>query len=1567
ATGYGVTVNLGSGGSIVAARASMRDGALVLGGLRGEPTPAFGPASEVRVTLPEGDYPHVHFRLDLASFDAASWQERYGEAPFHFLTCSAPEAGIFHHRGWPIPTPVLDPYPLHGEATGYGIQIRSLWSRDWTYAPALGAHPIPVVGLWAPEARRYVAYDFHGARLTDWSERDIGTAYCWRCGEETRFITLVWPYACPYQKLTYPELPRDRTVSSWFRLVLSTELGSDDDPNELLFRTVLSRCGEALPRLGAVPDLSWLPPPLRPEHFSPPPVGRLHGSIGEDNDQWWKAGTETVEGMTWVGDPVTVLFESGDEAGVARLRADIGVMLERVERFEVAGEACAAWRQPFSGEAIDAFGPQGVATRHNIQTWMTALALLDASRNDPALADRCLPVVDGVLRWTRHILYTRNGYPDVPAAQFCWGAGPVVKFCLRYHTTFRDSPEREALAAVALKLSRTMLYRYLPMWMSDNNEADTLDSSFFMEPNSGISWLGAACANEVWIVGHALTHAYVATGDPWLGYCLRGMATRMPQLYRDEFAASIEDYGTNFTERLGLYPGSAQAPGTRATFGGLWGGFEQICWPVGGAALRVVCGDRAATAFGRGSAGIRLAEYRSAPGKGFAFRLAGEAPAAPGAESAVCVTYPLEDIRGWAVVRTRDGERRVLDEGGDLGRWPARSDSVLVRGLRSGDAVTVGQEPSGRAFLPLNDWVPAPAAAPVSGGWETVDVTPLCDVRLARDWSDTASHAGLETGRKWVLGVPFEVVDTDANGGRNAARDGAVALPDGCRRAYLLVTNVKEGATVAAATSRGRALPAASLAEAPVVWRGWPPCFGWRVSLAAVGDGAAPVRTLRVEGADLLAVTASGGAARGEAAVAERLDALRRAAEAEAKAVASVAALQPLFEKWSGRIALLPFPPRVNPYSSPLVRILARADLLRHVAMLTPDQLVDAGVFDASRFVLAVYGGGEVYWQTVSRAGDGDEALHRFLVRGGTLLVLPTGPFPFYYDQDEKPVVRASYFGLPMGGSGVRGAGDTLDVPGKTAIAGWEIPPEGADLTFRLHPGQKLLDGFPDALPFPDPETADPRWRPLNPYARGSRSYAGVLGLYDREGTHYGDAVAVVQPAGMAGRVVSVWSSLLEVPAVSAGLMGALLRFALGTAVEPPAAALCPYVAQPPRVDGALGPGEWDGAATLAGFTCFGPRQGAPSRPTTVRLCHDREALYAAFDCVDPDVWSTLTERDGPLWEGEVVELYVDPDGDGAHYREIEVNPLNAVVDLTIEDVGDRGPERLREYLRWDAGGMQHAVRVRGTTAAREDRDEGWQTEVAIPLAVLADAGTAPEMGETWRMQFYRIERPRDGEPEFSAWSATDTFHRPERFGFVTFCGPIEGPDGFDAYGDGQPPTAPWTVGSGEWVVRDGVLVGRDCTGSYTARGVSRLGAAWSDATVTLRFRVLSRGSDWRDGPWFGFRAGEEGMYSLDLTVRSAQLHKAWPGGSTGDADPLAEGPFALDTEWHELRVELAGNSITVSLDGQPPLLQVEDDNHAGRPPVRQGSLVLCARRWENATGHTEVAFDDVRVQPRRP
>ncbi len=166
---------------------------------------------------------------------------------------------------------------------------------------------------------------------------------------------------------------------------------------------------------------------------------------------------------------------------------------------------------------------------------------------------------------------------------------------------------------------------------------------------------------------------------------------------------------------------------------------------------------------------------------------------------------------------------------------------------------------------------------------------------------------------------------------------------------------------------------------------------------------------------------------------------------------------------------------------------------------------------------------------------------------------------------------------------------------------------------------------------------------------------------------------------------------------------------------------------------------------------------GEPDQPTALHLACDARELRVLFHSTDRDPWATLTERDGPLYKEEVVEVFLDPVGDLECYFEIEVNPLNAVLDLVLR----RTRSGYAKSLAWRCDGLR--TRVTFGTAA-------WTTELAIPFSSLI-AGPPPAPGDTWRANFCRIDRPRTGPRVLSAWSPPrrPTFHTPERFGVVEF------------------------------------------------------------------------------------------------------------------------------------------------------------------------------------------------------
>jgi len=208
------------------------------------------------------------------------------------------------------------------------------------------------------------------------------------------------------------------------------------------------------------------------------------------------------------------------------------------------------------------------------------------------------------------------------------------------------------------------------------------------------------------------------------------------------------------------------------------------------------------------------------------------------------------------------------------------------------------------------------------------------------------------------------------------------------------------------------------------------------------------------------------------------------------------------------------------------------------------------------------------------------------------------------------------------------------------------------------------------------------------------------------------------------------------------------------------------------HIDGKLNESLWQNATRTKAFSRFGSKDRAVLHPTKAMMVWDSRNLYIAFLCTDPDVWGTLVKRDDPLYKEEVVEVYVDPDGDGKYYIELEVNPRNTVTDILMDKPYSAGG---KADWKWDLENFQSAVTVDGTLNNPGDTDRGWQVEMAIPWEnfreLSSDISLPPKQGDRWTINLYRIERVRGEktEEELTAWSPTDTFHAPGNFGILRF------------------------------------------------------------------------------------------------------------------------------------------------------------------------------------------------------
>ena len=192
---------------------------------------------------------------------------------------------------------------------------------------------------------------------------------------------------------------------------------------------------------------------------------------------------------------------------------------------------------------------------------------------------------------------------------------------------------------------------------------------------------------------------------------------------------------------------------------------------------------------------------------------------------------------------------------------------------------------------------------------------------------------------------------------------------------------------------------------------------------------------------------------------------------------------------------------------------------------------------------------------------------------------------------------------------------------------------------------------------------------------------------------------------------------------------------------------------------------NWNGLVPLPPFTLASGR-GPARQQTVTRLGYDALALYVRFDCDDHDVWGTYSQRDDPVYEEEVVEVFISPDdATPTRYHEFEVSPNGVLLDALIANPTSERAD-LQVDLSWNCAGLHWQ-------AGRNEAARRWWAILIIPWAAIAAEDVLPAV---WRANFFRIERPHDAQPEFSCWSPTMTvpadFHKPAYFGRLLFLDP---------------------------------------------------------------------------------------------------------------------------------------------------------------------------------------------------
>lgn len=224
------------------------------------------------------------------------------------------------------------------------------------------------------------------------------------------------------------------------------------------------------------------------------------------------------------------------------------------------------------------------------------------------------------------------------------------------------------------------------------------------------------------------------------------------------------------------------------------------------------------------------------------------------------------------------------------------------------------------------------------------------------------------------------------------------------------------------------------------------------------------------------------------------------------------------------------------------------------------------------------------------------------------------------------------------------------------------------------------------------------------------------------------------------------------------------------------------------EIDGRAEELSWQKAAWTADFVDIESRELSAPLRTRVKMLWDADYFYIYAELEEPHVWATLTKRDAVMFRDDDFEVFIDPDGDGHNYYEIEINAFNSLWDLLLlyPYRNDRKANVLNE---WNLLNLKTAVHINGSINDASDQDEGWSVEMAIPWTSLKEmAHRIPRSGDQWRVNFSRVDwRMDDADGSYTkaidpltdkpypesnwVWSPQGeiAMHMPEMWGFVEF------------------------------------------------------------------------------------------------------------------------------------------------------------------------------------------------------
>ena len=212
---------------------------------------------------------------------------------------------------------------------------------------------------------------------------------------------------------------------------------------------------------------------------------------------------------------------------------------------------------------------------------------------------------------------------------------------------------------------------------------------------------------------------------------------------------------------------------------------------------------------------------------------------------------------------------------------------------------------------------------------------------------------------------------------------------------------------------------------------------------------------------------------------------------------------------------------------------------------------------------------------------------------------------------------------------------------------------------------------------------------------------------------------------------------------------------------------------------------EPDGRGTFAGWaaaasaelTHRGPGEITADYTTTFKSLWSDAGVYFLIHSIDPHLTSTPLPDMAELYKEDVVEVFLQPNGEFPLYFEYEISPFATELPLLVPNLGGK----FRGWAPWYGHGndrVRKATAVYGVDGKLIAKPtphtpiSAWSAEFFIPLALLAPmTNTVLRPGVTWRGNVYRIDHDLPGRYKRFEWSpvSRDSYHDMSRFGTFRF------------------------------------------------------------------------------------------------------------------------------------------------------------------------------------------------------